>query len=251
MSLKLLEKYWQHLKKYENVIIISYYSQNIVWFRFKMFAIFPTVPAAFRNFNRWLCSCLLPQQKKELKSGANRWQTAALGGHLLIMSAWSALLFKVKSECWLATTTSSLPKSFVWRRLFRSFLSPAKNSQWENTFVAINRPLAGNSCSCWSRAALYPLQTSFICWLFIYFIFFFLYFIRRQSQENPTTFFSAHFQCESSLHSSGTPADGHMVFVRHQRPTNSQLSSRLEQVRTSLLLEFIFETLYKSFVRAV
>lgn len=70
MSLKLLEKYWQHLKKYENVIIISYYSQNIVWFRFKMFAIFPTVPAAFRNFNRWLCSCLLPQQKKkDLKVG--------------------------------------------------------------------------------------------------------------------------------------------------------------------------------------
>lgn len=86
---------------------------------------------------------------------------------------------------------------------------------------------------------------------FLFILFFFLYFIRRQSQENPTTFFSAHFQCESSLHSSGTPADGHMVFVRHQRPTNSQLSSRLEQVRTSLLLEFIFESLYKSFVRVV
>lgn len=80
MSLKLLEKYWQHLKKYENVIIISYYSQNIVWFRFKMFAIFPTVPAAFRNFNRWLCSCLLPQQKKRLKKWGQQVTDGGIGG---------------------------------------------------------------------------------------------------------------------------------------------------------------------------
>lgn len=165
-----------------------------------------------------------PSKKKDLKSGANRWQTAALGGHLLIMCAWSALLFKVKSECWLATTTSSLLKSFVWRRLFRSFLSPAKNSQWENTFVAINRPLAGNSCSCWSRAVLYPLQTSFICWLFIYFIFFFcISFGARVKKIRPL----------SSVRTSN--ASRHSIPVELQRMGTWFLSATSDQLTVSCL----------------
>jgi len=54
--------------------------------------------------------------QSEKKSNARQ----QVAGHLLIMCPWSALLFKVKSDCGRATT-SSLPKSFVWRWPLLSF----------------------------------------------------------------------------------------------------------------------------------